>query len=98
MIKTLVGKVIRGFGEGAKYISMPIYNILITELLDDPPYPGTLNLKTGVTYHDLVRECPPSHIKNVLINGEERGGFYYWFGDVFSDQDSETVIVLRPFL
>ncbi len=99
MIKTLLGKVVPGFKEGAKYISMPFYNILITELLDEAPYPGTLNLRTNITYRELVKECPPSHIKSILINGEERGGFYYWFGDVISSgEDSVSAIVIRPFL
>ncbi len=94
----LKGKVVSGLGEGAKYVSMPIYNILLTELLDEPPFPGTLNLKTGLSYRFLIDECPPSHIRNIIINGVERGGFYYWFGDIMKSRDKLTVLVLRPFL
>jgi riboflavin kinase len=98
LLKVLKGKVVSGLGEGAKYVSMPIYNILLTELLDEPPFPGTLNLKTGLSYKHLIDECPPSHIRNILIDGIERGGFYYWFGDIMRGGDKLTVLVLRPFL
>lgn len=98
MLKVLEGKVIRGFGEGAKYVSKPVYNLLLTELLDEQPYPGTLNVETGVSYKKIVKECPPSHVKSVLIDGVERGGFFYWFGDVLQKDKRVMALILRPFL
>ena len=97
-MKVLEGKVIKGFGEGVKYVSKPVYNLLLTELLDEKPYPGTLNVDVGTSYERIVEECPPSHVKSVLINGAERGGFYYWFGDVLQGGMKVTALILRPFL
>ncbi len=98
MLKVLEGKVIRGFGEGAKYVSKPVYNLLLTELLDEQPYPGTLNVEVGISYKEIVKECPPSHVKSVLMDGVERGGFFYWFGDVLQENKKVMSLILRPFL
>ena len=98
MLRVLEGKVVKGFGEGAKYVLKPVYNLLLTELLDEKPYPGTLNVEVGVSYKELVKECSPSHIKSVLIDGSERGGFYYWFGEVLEEGKSMNALILRPFL
>lgn len=98
MSKVIEGEVISGLGVGAKYVSMPTYNLLLTELLDEVPYPGTLNIRIKETLNQIIEECPPSHIKSVLIAGEEKGGFYYWFGDVIGYQQKIPVLIVRPFL
>jgi riboflavin kinase len=96
--KKLKGKVTTGFGEGAKYVSIPLYNILLTELLDQQPYPGTLNVEVEKPYTELIEECPALQIKSLIMDGIERGGFYYWFGNlVYKNKDLE-VLVIRPFL
>lgn len=93
----LEGKVLRGFGVGAKYVTMPPYNILLAELIDEEPYPGTLNIEVSVSYEDLARRCTPSSIRSIVVNGAERGGFYYWFGKL-PELPSEWVLVIRPHL
>jgi len=90
------GRVVSGLGEGAKYVTMPVYNILLTELLDDTPYPGTLNIDIQKSYEELLKECPPLQIKSVVMNGREYGGFYYWFGNIV--EPNIHVLVIRPFL
>lgn len=86
-------------GEGAKYVRMPIYNILLTELLDSEPYPGTLNLDVGVSFKELAASCPPLQIKSVVADGKEYGGFYYWFARLKArGSQPEDVLVLRPHL
>ena len=98
MSRILEGEVRSGLGEGAKYVKMPMYNLLLTELLDEVPYPGTLNLHIGEVFEKFSEECPPSHIKSVIIDGEEKGGFYYWFGDLLTEGGPIPVLVVRPFL
>jgi len=90
------GKVVSGLGEGAKYVTMPVYNILLTELLDETPYPGTLNIDIQKSYEELLEECPSLQIKSVVMNGHEYGGFHYWFGNIVGPDIH--VLVLRPFL
>lgn len=96
MSRIVEGKVVSGLGEGAKYVTMPVYNILLTELLDDTPYPGTLNIDIQRSYEELLSECPPLQIKSVVMNGHEYGGFYYWFGNIV--EPNIHVLVIRPFL
>jgi len=99
LLRVLEGKVVRGLGEGAKYVLKPVYNILLTEILDEEPYPGTLNINVGTSYKNLIQDCTPSHIKSILIDGVERGGFYYWFGNISQKEGKEVmVLILRPFL
>ncbi|MEO3993697.1 MAG: DUF120 domain-containing protein [Desulfurococcaceae archaeon TW002] len=93
----LEGKVVTGFGVGAKYVSMPPYNIILTELIDEEPYPGTLNIEINKTYEELIKECTPSSIRSLIVGGVERGGFYYWFGKI-PEIPNEWVLVIRPYL
>lgn len=93
----LEGRVVAGFGVGAKYVSMSPYNIILTELIDEEPYPGTLNIEINKTYEELIKECTPSTIRSLIIGGVERGGFYYWFGKIPEIPD-EWVLVIRPYL
>ncbi|PUA32259.1 MAG: hypothetical protein B7O98_06215 [Zestosphaera tikiterensis] len=97
MYLVLRGEVVEGFGVGAKYVTMPSYNILLTELLDGVPYPGTLNIRINSTYEELVKNCTPSNIKSIVVGGEERGGFYYWFGEILG-KENLWVLVTRPHL
>ncbi len=86
-------------GEGAKYVRMPIYNILLTELLDSEPYPGTLNLDIGTSFRELMSSCPPLQIKSVVTEGREFGGFHYWFAKLRTRKGvAEDVLVVRPHL
>ena len=98
MQKKLKGRVTTGFGEGAKYVSIPLYNILLTELLDQQPYPGTLNVEVEKPYTKLIEECPALQIKSLIMDGVERGGFYYWFGNLIYKDRKLEVLVIRPFL
>ncbi|MEM0015059.1 MAG: DUF120 domain-containing protein [Zestosphaera sp.] len=93
----LEGRVVKGFGVGARYVAMPPYNIILTELIEDEPFPGTLNIEIGKTYEELIRECTPSSIRSVVVNGVERGGFYYWFGKL-PELPDEWVLIVRPHL
>ena len=98
MSRIVEGEVISGLGVGAKYVSMPTYNLLLTELLDEVPYPGTLNIRINESFSKVIEECPPSLIKSVLIEGIEKGGFFYWFGDVLTRDEEVPVLIVRPFL
>ena len=55
----LIGKIISGKGEGAKFLKLPWVRTQIKEKLGFNPYPGTLNLK-------LNEES--STVKALLIN------------------------------
>ncbi len=101
MLKELKGRVTSGVGEGARYVSMPVYNLLLTELIDEVPYPGTLNIIVESSYKDIILECKPLQIKSVVMNGNEYGGFYYWFGKIVNPREGledDSALIVRPFL
>jgi riboflavin kinase len=91
------GKVISGLGEGARYVRMPHYNIILAELLGHPPYPGTLNLVLNTDLSSIIDSCPPLSIKSVSIEGKSFGGFYYWRGYLKKGDGVVKVILLRPY-
>ena len=95
---TIRGKVISGLGEGRKYIALPIYYILLTEILGGNPFLGTLNVEIPVSFKDIIQSCTPLQIKNVVMNGHEFGGFYYWLGKIRKHHRSSWIkcLIVRP--
>ncbi len=73
-IKSIVGKVFSGMGEGAYYLSREGYAAPIEELLGYRPYPGTLNLK--IISQDDVRSIIlwRKAVSPVIIPGFESEG------------------------
>ncbi|MCD6428091.1 MAG: CTP-dependent riboflavin kinase [Desulfurococcales archaeon] len=96
---TIRGKVVSGLGEGRKYIALPIYYILITEILDGRPFLGTLNVEIPASFKEVIRSCTPLQIKSVVMNGEEFGGFYYWLGKVRKEHSDKWIkcLLVRPY-
>ena len=45
MVDQINGELITGVGRGAKFIALSIYNEIFKQLLQNPPFLGTLNLK-----------------------------------------------------
>jgi len=95
---TTKGRVASGLGEGRKYISLPIYYILLTEILGSNPFLGTLNVEMPASFRDVMRSCTPSQIKNVVMEGHEFGGFYYWLGRIRKQCGSSWIkcLLVRP--
>ncbi len=99
----VIGKVFSGLGEGKKYVLMPEYNLLLSDLLGGKkPYPGTLNVELlGHDYEYLVRFCRPRLVKTRMIKGKIFGGFYYWYADLMIIKNGgyvNNVLVIRPLL
>ena len=97
------GCIFSGLGEGKKYVLMPEYNLILSELLNGrTPYPGTLNVELlDGSYEDIMRFCRPKIIKTKEINGRLFGGFYYWFADLIIEKSRSIindVLVIRPLL
>jgi len=101
----LKGRVMEGLGEGRKYVAMPLYNLLLTEILNGrAPFPGTLNIAVEQGVKLIATLCRPRSIRSAVINGRLFGGFMYWLGCINSTKNTEygvmphKVVVLRPFL
>ncbi len=45
VMTTFTGVIQSGMGRGANFIAMPIYHDIFSKLLNEDPFPGTLNLK-----------------------------------------------------
>lgn len=94
------GVVTSGSGVGRKYISMPIYSGVLTEILKAKPFEGTLNISLNdLSVGELTLRCAPNIVDNISFEGCIYGGFYYWYCRIVNVHNgmSEDVIALRPF-
>lgn len=86
-----------GPGRGRYFISLPIYYLLFTEILNEEPYPGTLDIEVGTPVSDIERRCRPQFVRNVLFERRLYGGFRYWLGSISKDGATVVdVVVVRP--
>jgi len=88
---------VSGPGRGRYFISLPIYYLLFTEILNEEPYPGTLNIEVSTPVSYIERYCRPQFIRNVLFEGRLYGGFRYWLGSIGRDGAvTVDVAIIRP--
>jgi len=88
---------VSGPGRGRYFISLPIYYLLFTEILNEEPYPGTLDIEVGTPVSDIERRCRPQFVRNVLFERRLYGGFRYWLGSISKDGATVVdVVVVRP--
>jgi len=88
---------VSGPGRGRYFISLPIYYLLFTEILNEEPYPGTLDIEVGTPVSDIERRCRPQFVRNVLFERRLYGGFRYWLGSISKDGATDVdVVVVRP--
>ena len=93
----LEGRVVSGPGRGRYFISLPIYYLLFTEILNEEPYLGTLNVDVGAPVSNIERLCKPQFVRNVFFEGKLYGGFRYWLGSIGRDNTATAdVVVVRP--
>ena len=86
-----------GPGRGRYFVSLPIYYLLFTEILNEEPYPGTLDIEVGTPVSDIERRCRPQFVRNVLFERRLYGGFRYWLGSISKDGATVVdVVVVRP--
>ncbi|MEM0065684.1 MAG: DUF120 domain-containing protein [Sulfolobales archaeon] len=86
-----------GLGLGRIFVNKHVYYIVLTEILGEEPYPGTLNVETGFSVEEIEARCSPQYIKSVISGSDIFGGFKYWLGRISTDAaDSIDVLVLRP--
>ncbi len=86
-----------GVGLGRVFVSRHVYFVILTEILGEEPYPGTLNIDVGMSTRDVELLCEPHHVKSIIHSGSVLGGFKYWLGTVGADSGSPVdVLVLRP--
>lgn len=71
---TFNGTIIRGFGEGAYFMSMRHYQKEIREKLGFKAYPGTLNLKVSKKQLMSLKETKPIKIKGYKSSNKLFGG------------------------
>ena len=72
--KIIDGIVVKGFGEGAFFMSMGHYKKEIKNKLGFNTYPGTLNLKVGKKQEDLLKNIKPIKIKGFKAGNKTFGG------------------------
>lgn len=102
MIVVARGVVVSGKGVGSKFVSLRVYNELLTALLGDKPFSGTLNVVlNGLDISRIIIICPPYTINDIVSDNEVYGGLYYWYCRVSKSSGDrayeESAIVLRPF-
>ncbi len=70
----LNGTVVRGFGEGAYFISMRHYQKEIKDKLGFNAYPGTLNIRVGKKQTDMFKDTVPVRIDGCKAGNKTFGG------------------------
>lgn len=86
-----------GLGVGRMFVNKHVYYIVLTEILGEEPYPGTLNIETDLSVGDVESLCMPQYVKSVIFGGDVLGGFRYWLGGInTSTAHTINVLVLRP--
>jgi len=93
---TFEGKVFKGLGEGAYYVSLKGYRSQFMEKLGFVPYPGTLNLKLSATSLMRRKELlsyPAIEIKG-FKNGKRTYGLVKCFPAVICDKVNGAVILI----
>lgn len=73
------GRIVRGFGEGAYYLSLPGYEKALVQKLEFRPYPGTLNLrldKKSQNQHAFLRNEDGLFIPGFKWENRQLGGIY----------------------
>jgi len=93
----LRGEVTRGIGVGRQFVGRHIYYVILTEILGEEPYLGTLNVRVEVPVEEIERRCAPQHVKTVISNGSIFGGFRYWLGKVAKNPDRVVdALIVKP--
>ncbi|MEM4775486.1 MAG: DUF120 domain-containing protein [Sulfolobales archaeon] len=86
-----------GLGLGRTFVNKHVYYIILTEILGEEPYPGTLNIGTSFSVEEIETRCSPQYIKSVISGSNVFGGFRYWLGKISTDAANPIdVLVLRP--
>ncbi|MEM1623450.1 MAG: DUF120 domain-containing protein [Sulfolobales archaeon] len=86
-----------GLGLGRTFVNKHVYYIILTEILGEEPYPGTLNIGTSFSVEEIEARCSPQYIKSVISGSNVFGGFRYWLGKISTDAANPIdVLVLRP--
>ncbi len=94
------GEVVSGSGEGRKYVSMPVYNEVLSRILKSKPFEGTLNISLrGLSVDELAANCTPNTVSDINVGGVTYGGFYYWLCRIVNSRNnmSDDAVALRPF-
>lgn len=78
MKKMINGVIVRGLGEGAYFMSMEYYQKEIKKKLGFKAYPGTLNLKVGEKYMNLLK-----NLDKIVIDGFKQKSRKFWGADCY---------------
>jgi riboflavin kinase, archaea type len=68
-MERIKGVVSKGMGEGAYFMSMPHYKKELSKALGFESYPGTLNVKTGQEWKNVL-----ALKKEIVVEGFEKDG------------------------
>jgi len=94
----LLGRQVRGFGVGGRYVSHPYYSGWFERTLGCKPFPGTLNFDAGVDWRELASACKPEVIPETVYDGVRLGAVYVWRGRVMTREGYVEAAVIRPLL
>ena len=73
-IKLVKGIIVKGFGEGAFFMSMPHYKNEIKTKLGFEAYPGTLNIKVDESTITKIKKLKSTRIEGYTSNGKTFAG------------------------
>ncbi len=97
----ITGTVISGLGKGKHFIQLPLYNEIFSQLIGQPPFPGTLNLKVSLEdgrkierfYHDKGRRYI-----DLEFNGQKFGDIEVLHAKMTDGNQSIPIVLVRPLL
>ncbi len=97
---TISGKIVTGTGRGSKFITMPVYSNIFSQLLESKPYPGTLNIKLDPEYVDLINRYFEIGTKfdNLITDSKSTGGIIvnHFYANI--DGSKIMCVGVRPLL
>jgi len=84
------GIVTSGKGEGAYFMSLPVYKNHFKDKLGFSPFPGTLNIRIGADEIDLVRQIPEDKLK--IIKGKDNFGDVMLIKAILNDKINGAIV------
>ncbi|ABM80368.1 DUF120 domain-containing protein [Hyperthermus butylicus] len=94
----LLGKRVKGFGVGGRYVAHPYYSGRFRELLGCTPFPGTLNFDANLDWRELASMCEPQVIPGTVWDGVRLGAVYVWKAKIMTRHGYVDCAVIRPLL
>ena len=99
-MSSIEGIVESGVGRGATFIAIPVYHEIFEDLLEDTPFPGTLNVKLKLNDAEVVNQAFETGIvhENLEYDGRSYGGIVVIPLEIIGPSDNIRAVGVRPHL